>query len=310
MESRTHQESFKPTWQHEKSMMLAGLKETKHPPQPASEEEQNILMVGKLLYDKTRRLANPFMEGLYEQGKRTYFDSLLGEALNIDYTMLKQRQGEQPQKTFEEYTEESSSRIMHNLIEFYDHLEKQKYSGITTTETPSHERWKALAELDPNFLHIITAYDRNIKDFEELGAISSPWFIGLKGIQAHLHNRITDLDKKSQSVPAANTEENKADRINYSTHLIMEFVDNMEFALPTMDKKENKAKLEKVQNEALSYLDEHGIERKMPKIGDTFNPKWQMAIDGKGEKIVKVLKGYYGEKTSGKILQAAQVVVE
>lgn len=320
----------KPNWDSEKQKAANSLTSEFESVRPQTHEASNILVVAKSLYGQTREQVQPFLDSLFEEGENRYFKTLVSKAF-IVHSSQNPRKGEpSPTKTYEQMIEESSNEIVSNIADFYDQREQLKSKGLTEQqESPSVLKWTRIRELQKDFLLTIDNFDQTVLNAKESGAHTTNWLNGLRAIQAKYHNRLNSLNEDSKKIPRVDYQSrerlpdgrlsvrlgSRPDRnskefnenLDKLKSTEMEFIDDLELALPSINKFEWAERLRQVQNNAIDVLDQNGISRLLPKPGQEFDPKWQMATRGEGQKVSKVQRGAFIDKPTGNVIQEALV---
>lgn len=315
----------KPKWEMEKQK-VEDILTTNYRVKPRTPELRNLSLLAKGVYDRTREQAQPFLDALFDDGYQKYFSGLASASYSIN-TALSPKIGEVPsEKTPEQLTEEASIGIVSNLAYMFDQREKLKTQGITETSENLGCRWVEVDTEKPELVKAIGDLDKAIKEAVESGASQVGWLIGLRVIQAKLHNRLDALDKDIKAKRPAgflpehrlegksiilgakrkplNSEDGKSVD-NTSNQLGMEVVDDIERALPQINKHEWRTRFQTAQGALVGFLDTQGIRRFVPKIGKPLDPQWQMATakNGQGDVINKIGRGAFVNKSTGKVIQ-------
>lgn len=315
----------KPSWDFEKQKVANSLSAEFQSIRPRTPEASNILVVAKSLYGQTREQVQPFLDSLFEDGENRYFKTLVSRAFSV-HSSLNPRKGEPPPtKTYEEMIEEASNEIVSNVADFYDQREQLKLTGLSEKQKPSTRvKWENLRGIQKDLFSTIDSFDQSIQDAKESGAHKTSWLNGMRAIQAKYHNRFELLSEEAYHMPSVPPEGMKGvtklselvpdknspeyqEVMNKLNRNAMEFIDDLDLALPSINKYEWMERFRQVQNGAVNFLDQNGISRFLPKTGHDFDPKWQMATRGEGTKVSKVQRGAFVDKSNGNVIQEAWV---
>lgn len=321
--------SPKPKWEVEKQKVEDVLT-ANYGVKPRTPEQRNLSLLAKGVYDRTREQAQPFLDALFDDGYQKYFGGLSSAAYSIN-TALSPKKGDAPlEKTPEQLMEEASVGIVSNLADMFDHREKLKAQGLAERTEDLGRRWKEIDREKPELVKAIGDLDNAIKDAVESGASQVGWLIGLRVIQAKLHNNLDALDKdiKGKRPEGFNPEQRREGNSiilgsklkplipeggravsEAANQLSMEAIDNIERALPQINKHEWRTRFQTAQGELVGFLDVQDIRRLVPKVGQSFDPKWQMATakNGQGDRINSIGRGAFVDKSTGRVIQEAWV---
>ncbi len=286
-------------WDQEKGQVVRTIREldNTYNIKPNSSEERNILLLANRLYGQTRGQSEPFITQLFD-GQERYFQLLVDHSLAINTELFQQRRGMGSTATFEQLLEGASVKMVAELADHYVRLEQLKSGGLAETKPEAAKRWVNLSTQEPEFLKSLDTFDKTVKEAAEAGATPTAWVNGLRVIQAKTHNRLNEINKNKETPAEAVIKK-----------IAMELTDDLELTLPIINKKQWKDKVKAAQDNIVTFLEDKGISRKVPKIGDTLDPNWQMAIAGQGEQITRVGRGAFIDKSSGHIIQDAWVEV-
>lgn len=284
-------------WDQERNQIIAELHKA-YDIKPRSSAERDILLIANRLYEQTRKQSAPFMTQLFD-GQERYFQLLVNHSMAINSELFQQRRGMGSiTTTLEQQLEDASIIMVAELANYYNRLERLKFEGLAETKPEAAKRWVNLATQEPEFLKILDVFDETVKEAAEAGATPTAWVNGLRVIQAKTHNRLNEINEDKETPAEAVIKK-----------VAMELTDDLELTLPIINKKQWKDKVKAAQDNIVTFLGDKGISRKVPKIGDQFDPNWQMAIAGQGEQITRVGRGAFVDKNSDHLIQDAWVEV-
>lgn len=313
----------RPNWDVEKRKVEKALVQ-KYEVGSRTPQLRNILLLAKGLYDITREQAQPFMDALFDEGSETYFSRLSSAAYLLNETMSPKKGGTLPDKTLEQLTDEAAIGIINDLADMFDQREKLKTQGLTEKREGLGRRWEQIDIEKPDLINSIEDFDKAIQEAIESGASQTAWLMGLRVIQAKLHNQLNILEKniraKRPEIQEETTEAEKANSLNpedvkvvneKSSQIAMTTIDDIELALPEINKYEWRKRFQEAQGKFVEFLETQGISTLVPKVGDAFDRKWQMAIGshGQGNRITKVVRDAFIDKSKGHVIQDAWVEV-